>query len=331
MIRALPKFNLELWLKNRHGILDKNSYNTFGSLLGSFHKIHPEIISTSELPSYPFIENDEPNRIKINDIEPLRQLGDKFKCQGAQHCALVYDAYSISFRKQRSDKSGKMNLFVFIAGSPHASEKVEYILEVVGTARDVSEYEKFNLPGPIISTEHDPEIICAPVLKDTLLNRLMAIQSFADEEKEIRSKLAHEERLKKDDAKRVEDEIKATAERNYKKYHGNNDIVRKVLNYTITGDDEGFFYQYWYPYEERKCVYKFHNPNYEILTGQAILDLNNVDPRNVEISQSDDVINITLDKEGQINSSSLLVNIDRLKRGWTKVFTEFCEGTRRDF
>ncbi len=134
-------------------------------------------------------------------------------------------------------------------------------------------------------------------------------------------------------------------------FEGDDDIVRKVLNYSTFGEDEGTDAGFWYPVDRANCSYEvIKNPSIiPLFPGIQLtvrghpdsINLNTVDPRNIKIGRVmasniynydyHEVYAVDLDKKGTFQCLVSRCDGDRLNRGWSRVFSEFCSGVKRDF
>ncbi|QVL50260.1 MAG: hypothetical protein KFB96_07430 [Thiocapsa sp.] len=136
-----------------------------------------------------------------------------------------------------------------------------------------------------------------------------------------------------------------------KEFEGDDDIVRKVLNYSTFGEDEGTEVGFWYPVERAECSYEviknpslspFFSPILQTVRGHPdSVILNTVDPRNIKIEtvmasniynyDYHEVYAVDLDKKGTFQCLVSRCDRDRLIRGWSMVFSKFCSGFQKDF
>lgn len=132
------------------------------------------------------------------------------------------------------------------------------------------------------------------------------------------------------------------------------DLVSKVLNYSDFGQENGSQNEFWYPIDKENCVYAkasfggmagFSLDTYLKFSGfrpeNAKLSLNSFDPRNVKIEEVYDKINnkklwqVNLDARAALHCEgpplTMACDQDRLIRGWSRIYSEFCSGIKREF
>lgn len=128
------------------------------------------------------------------------------------------------------------------------------------------------------------------------------------------------------------------------KFFNDSDVVRKVLNYSGSGAEEGVSADYfWYPLNKEECLYAkavlngghgYHSsqPDLKVET----LNLNNVDPRNIKIGMAKTMFSTIPSLAVQLDQEKIIIcgsscDADRLSRGWSRVYVEFCSGKSKDF
>jgi TPR repeat protein len=140
-----------------------------------------------------------------------------------------------------------------------------------------------------------------------------------------------------------------------------NDVVGQVLNYSTFGKDEGIivnigtaeYSTYWYPDKSDKCLYRLHNrfpqedKDKKLMLGQMsandvmrwgvravsdqkVIDLNSLDPRNIQFQTQNDVTIIRHDTDVLFTTLGQL-NIERLQRGWGLIYSNYCSGKKKAF
>jgi hypothetical protein len=130
-----------------------------------------------------------------------------------------------------------------------------------------------------------------------------------------------------------------------------NDVVAQVLNYSNFGNDDGMTGSYWYQDKSDKCRY--------ILSSEFMprtIDLNAFDPRNITFQHQTFsecyhdcgvVWNSTGDPIRELYRSVVRtviqhdvhvlfqtggqLNLERLQRGWTMIYSKYCKGKQKPF
>jgi TPR repeat protein len=119
------------------------------------------------------------------------------------------------------------------------------------------------------------------------------------------------------------------------------DIVAQVLNYSSSGhdgewEDAGQTAAFWYRDPSNKCLYhKIRRAKDSQLSVVKSIDLNEYDPRGVKFghkfaSYGNVTTEVTYDRDVLFLSPGGL-DLDRMQRGWTLIYTNFCTGKLRPF
>ena len=168
-------------------------------------------------------------------------------------------------------------------------------------------------------------------------------------EQGFRPARANLKRLEAIDAKKaIADAIaKAAAGRDPK------DIVAQVLNYSEFGKDEGgeedfanpFDVEivkipiYWSQDSSSKCRYvKASNRNLSTVelktlaapVADKIIDLNQLDPRLIKFGYQNGITAVVYDSK-ILTSAFGQIDLDRLQRGWTLIYSKYCSGKQKAF
>ena len=112
-----------------------------------------------------------------------------------------------------------------------------------------------------------------------------------------------------------------------------NDVVAQVLNYSSFGNTEGSGGAYWYQDNSDKCKYKLFDPT---PVGSPEIDLNALDPRNITFREAltDSGVTYTIleyDPHPLLPGASpyfLKLDLQRLQRGWSLIYSKYCTGKR---
>jgi hypothetical protein len=112
-------------------------------------------------------------------------------------------------------------------------------------------------------------------------------------------------------------------------------VVAQVLNYSAFGNDQGGGGALYY-YALSKCVYALHDDQriWNPILAPKSLDLQKLDPRLITFeSLYNGGATAT---ETRYDSRRLMLavgqlNIERLKRGWTLIYTKYCSGEEKPF
>lgn len=129
------------------------------------------------------------------------------------------------------------------------------------------------------------------------------------------------------------------------------DVVAQVLNYTITGNEEGTQNNFWFrPDANKACVYErvsgvdeTKNKIVDVVNVFAMaftttlsaksIDLNNLDPEGLRLQFADQLGRYVMTHDGK---TLVLVSNDadpeRVKRGWSVIYENgLCKGLKRAF
>lgn len=122
-----------------------------------------------------------------------------------------------------------------------------------------------------------------------------------------------------------------------------NDVVAQVLNYSEFGKDEGFDrmdttskipFIYWYRDKVSKCTYRKAVNPYEGSIEESTINLDELDPKLIKFKNLNTVVGsstmVMHDREMIFDSYGLL-DLDRLGRGWSLIYSKYCSGTRKAF
>lgn len=160
------------------------------------------------------------------------------------------------------------------------------------------------------------------------------------------ARLAAEEATKQqEEAKRQADLQAARAKRDP------NDVVEQVLNYTVTGSDQGTENNFWFkPDPAQKCVYErmagvdeTNNKLVDIMNIFATIvpaaidvksiDLNRLAPNGLSLEFSPELKRLAVMYDGRpLLLTSLSADVERVKRGWDLIYGEgHCNGLTRAF
>jgi hypothetical protein len=109
-----------------------------------------------------------------------------------------------------------------------------------------------------------------------------------------------------------------------------NDVVAHVLNYSFLGVDDGTYQD-----ASDKCIYRLFNR----LLGVQEINLKTFDPRNITFSNESNnygtIFTIIRHDITIINNFSYALvgqlNIERLQRGWTLIYSNYCRGRQKEF
>lgn len=108
-----------------------------------------------------------------------------------------------------------------------------------------------------------------------------------------------------------------------------NDVVAKVLNYSSFGNDDGSEDRYWYQDKSDKCRYKaFRRFSKE---PPELFDLNALDPKYITFQQSYNGRTIIRHDTDVLFQTSGQLNLERLQRGWTLIYSKYCKGKQKAF
>jgi hypothetical protein len=127
------------------------------------------------------------------------------------------------------------------------------------------------------------------------------------------------------------------------------DVVAQVLNYSFFGKDEGchpcvgrlpagnLTLERGYWYQVTKCQYKSFasDPTFSVFLPQVI-DLNTIDPHNIEFQDAGNFYIIRTDDGSLIPIMFLFyqpekLSVERLKRGWGLIYSKYCSGKKKAF
>jgi TPR repeat protein len=126
-----------------------------------------------------------------------------------------------------------------------------------------------------------------------------------------------------------------------------NDVVAAVLNFTTFGNDDGANGRFWFQDPANKCHYLLHRDSqatsddtFELLrnqlgqgstaTGRREIDLDTLDPKNITF-KFDGVDTVTQHANQMLFVYVGQLDIQRLERGWTLIYTKYCSGTQKPF
>jgi hypothetical protein len=110
-------------------------------------------------------------------------------------------------------------------------------------------------------------------------------------------------------------------------------VVAQVLNYSSFGNTEGSGGAYWYQDSSDKCKYKLFDPT---PAGSPEIDLNALDPRKIMFREelTDSGVTYTIleyDFHPLLPGASphfMKLDVQRLQRGWSLIYSKYCSGTR---
>jgi TPR repeat protein len=104
------------------------------------------------------------------------------------------------------------------------------------------------------------------------------------------------------------------------------DVVAQVLNYSNFGKDEVIEAMYWYQDNSDRCRYKLFQKN--ALSQPREIDLNALDPRTTTFGNGIDILGlpsiIIRDDVSALFTSPGSLNIERLQRGWSLIYSKYC-------
>jgi hypothetical protein len=113
-----------------------------------------------------------------------------------------------------------------------------------------------------------------------------------------------------------------------------NDVVAQVLNYSDFGNDAGYDVGgqtlYWYQDKSDKCRYKLYAKN-PINDPRMTIDLNALDPRNITFQQNYTGRVIIRHDTDDLFQSLGQLNLERLQRGWSLIYSKYCKGKEKAF
>jgi hypothetical protein len=107
-----------------------------------------------------------------------------------------------------------------------------------------------------------------------------------------------------------------------------NDVVAQVLNFTSFGKDQGEPDKFWYKVKD--CQYRRYGE--KTTTGVDNINLNELDPQSIQIysDPNGSFVGGTLVKYNEevllSNLWNSVSNFDRVERGWTLIYSEYCTG-----
>jgi hypothetical protein len=134
------------------------------------------------------------------------------------------------------------------------------------------------------------------------------------------------------------------------------DVVAQVLNYTAFGKDDGLNENYWFKEPGSNCRYTRHSSlagdrmsnqlnslrpflGMGAIQQRRIIDLDTLDPKNitfryggVQTMLGDNVVGTVVEHADEslfIYAGKL--DIDRLQRGWTLIYSKYCSGREKPF
>lgn len=124
------------------------------------------------------------------------------------------------------------------------------------------------------------------------------------------------------------------------------DVVAQVLNYSSGCKDTGCDDLFWIKRKESKCQYS----QYYSLTGVILkeIDLDQLDPKSIKFVMHEKTDTVpdwsgrykyikrtyntyTVQYEGKDLFSSTERDLDRLKRGWSLIYSKYCKGREKEF
>ena len=178
-----------------------------------------------------------------------------------------------------------------------------------------------------------------------------AVADEAEGEREVAEAEAAKQAAKAEaQQKAAEAELQVNAKRDP------NDVVAQVLNYTVFGNDEGSGDSYWFKDPAGKCLYRLHIAvrrsqkdaasdfllNFGIgnaLMQRRVIDLDELDPKNITFRYD---TNQTLWGENGAGTiiqhvSEILffyvgtLDLNRLQRGWSLIYSKYCRGRDKPF
>ena len=109
-----------------------------------------------------------------------------------------------------------------------------------------------------------------------------------------------------------------------------NDVVAQVLNYTVFGNDEGNGDSFWYKETSGKCQYRLRiSPDQSFSQGNFI-DLDEIDPRNITFRYNSNGATVIMNDTATLFYTRGL-NVERLQRGWSLIYSNYCSGKEKPF
>jgi hypothetical protein len=138
-----------------------------------------------------------------------------------------------------------------------------------------------------------------------------------------------------------DEERRATILREAHAHRDRSDVVAQVLNYTVTGYEDGdsdrFGDRFWFTEHPGSCVYRFSQPN-NYNNGTA-LDLSKLDPKNLTIT--DDLqkplfgglesVTVVLHEGHELLRGTKQTDPERVRRGWDLIYSKYCHGMEKAF
>jgi hypothetical protein len=106
------------------------------------------------------------------------------------------------------------------------------------------------------------------------------------------------------------------------------DVVSKVLNYSSGMGDDGDLSRFWYAEDSSKCIYKFMDDNKNNI---RTLNLNELDSRLIKINVSSNKSLVLYDGGQLLTGTSVVLDPERLNRGWSLIYSKFCKSKQKEF
>jgi hypothetical protein len=182
--------------------------------------------------------------------------------------------------------------------------------------------------------------------------RVVEQQQKAEQARKVAEKAGQvEQEAKKKrvaEQQRLKDAIVAEFNRFLKARYDPNDVVAQVLNYSTLGQDEAVSYKeesrkegtFWYA--KSKCVYAKASVGelddtgvFKFNSEAMVIDLNKIDPRTVKIGETvTRMFSFPYVQIGDtliLRAGLLLLDKDRLQRGWSLIFSKYCKGAKKAF
>lgn len=128
------------------------------------------------------------------------------------------------------------------------------------------------------------------------------------------------------------------------------DTVSKVLNYTDGLPDEGTDNSFWYAYDAKNCIYRkagyrsslssdFKTSTLDANDNVKELKLNSFDRNSIKYSSYDlrypiggkVTKRVVVMADGRDIFSTEGVQPDRIAKGWSLIYSKYCDGAKKEF
>jgi hypothetical protein len=133
------------------------------------------------------------------------------------------------------------------------------------------------------------------------------------------------------------------------------DTVANVLNYSDGGPDDGNETTFWYAVDAKKCIYaKASNSvgvksedglttTFEVIPKLRVMDLNNFDRTSLRFASEKinypsvfgeaprTTTQVYIYADGREIFRTEGIDIERVKKGWSVIYSKYCTGTKKEF